>query len=117
MYVGFDAKKTVGKITTVVEQLKNKSTLFSNLTEGKVYKYFIVWVGNSEFASSDNIENSTICFKIEKSWLQDKSIDQDSVTLNRYINKKWGQLPVKLLKEDSKFCTLQLTFQDILSLQ
>ncbi len=103
VYVGFDAKKTVGKTTTIVEQLKNKSTLVSNLTEGEVYKYFNVWVGNSEFASSDNIENSTICFKIEKSWLQDKSIDQDSVTLNRYINKKWEQLPVNLLKEDSKF--------------
>ena len=103
MYVGFDAKKTVGKTTTIVEQLKNKSTLVSNLSEGEVYKYLNVWAGNSGFASSENIENPSICFKVEKSWLQNKSIDQDSITLNRYSKKTWEQQPVNLLKEDSKY--------------
>lgn len=101
--VGFDAKKTVGKVTTIVEQLKNKSTLTSNLTEREVYKYFNVWVGNSGFASSENIENPTICFKVEKSWLQNENIDQDSITLNRYTNKTWEQMPVSLSGEDSKY--------------
>jgi PGF-pre-PGF domain-containing protein len=101
VYVGFDAKKTVGKTTTIVEQLKNKSTL--ELSEGEVYRYFNVWVGNSGFATEKNIENPVLCFKVEKSWLQNKSIDQDSITLNRYSNKTWEQLPVSLLKEDSKY--------------
>ncbi|WP_292372030.1 PGF-pre-PGF domain-containing protein [Methanosarcina sp. UBA411] len=101
--VSFDAKKTVGKTTTIVEQLKNKSTLTSNLTEGEVYKYFNVWVGNSGFASSDNIENPAICFKVEKSWIQDNKIDQASVLLNRYSNKIWEQLPVSLSGEDSEY--------------
>jgi len=35
--------------------------------------------------------------------LQNKSIDQDSITLNRYRNKTWEQLPVSLLKEDSEY--------------
>ncbi|HOW15466.1 PGF-pre-PGF domain-containing protein, partial [Methanosarcina sp.] len=103
VYVGFDSKKTAGKITTIAEQLKKKSTLVSNLTEGKVYKYFNVWVGNSGFVSSDNMENMNICFKVSKSWLQNENIDQDSITLNRYNNKIWVQLPVSLLKEDSKY--------------
>ena len=50
-----------------------------------------------------NIENPVVCFKIEKSWLQDKKIDQASITLNRYSDKKWSQLPVKLLNEDDKY--------------
>jgi PGF-pre-PGF domain-containing protein len=103
VYVNFDAKKTVGKTTTIVEQLKNKSTLTSNLTGGEVYRYFNVWVGNSGFASSENIDNPGICFKVEKSWLQDNKIDQDSIALNRYSNKTWEQLPATLLKEDSKY--------------
>jgi PGF-pre-PGF domain-containing protein/uncharacterized repeat protein (TIGR01451 family) len=103
VYVGFDSKKTAGKITTIAEQLKKKSTLVSNLTEGKVYKYFNVWVGNSGFVSSDNVENMAICFKVSKSWLQNENIGQDSITLNRYNNKIWTQLPVSLLKEDSKY--------------
>ena len=101
--VRFDSKKTVGKTTTIVEQLKNKSTLTSNLTEGEVYKYFNIWVGNSGFASSENIGNPAICFKVEKSWMQNKSIDQDSITLNRYTNKTWEQMPATLTGEDSKY--------------
>jgi len=103
VYVGFDSKKTAGKTTTIAEQLKNKSTLVSNLTEGEVYKYFNVWVGNSGFASSTNIDNPVICFKVLKSWVQDNNIDKNSIALNRYSNKTWEQLPATQLKEDSKY--------------
>ncbi|MGB9938963.1 PGF-pre-PGF domain-containing protein [Methanosarcina sp.] len=103
VYVTFDAKKTVGKTTTIAEQLKTKSTLVSNLSSGEVYKYFNLWVGNSGFATEKNIGNPVVCFKVEKSWTEDKDIDQASITLNRYSDKKWSQLPVKLLKEDDKY--------------
>jgi PGF-pre-PGF domain-containing protein len=103
VYVSFDSKKTAGKTTTIAEQLKGKSSLVSGLPEGEVYKYFNIWVGTGGFATSKNIENPVVCFKVEKSWLQDKNIDQTSITLNRYSDKKWSQLPVKLLKEDNKY--------------
>ena len=45
-----------------------------------------------------NIENAVVCFKVEKSWIQDKKIDQSSIILNRYSDKKWNQLPTSLLK-------------------
>src|SRR5665811_1629327 len=44
VYVGFDAKKNVGKTTTISEMLKEKSMLVSELPEGEVYKSFNVWV-------------------------------------------------------------------------
>ncbi len=103
VYVGFDAKKSAGKTTTIAEQLKGKSTLVSNLSTGEVYKYFNLWVGNAGFATEKNIENPVVCFKVEKSWLQDKNVDQASITLNRYSDKKWSQLPVEQLKEDNKY--------------
>jgi len=103
VYVSFDAKKTAGKTTTIAEQLKAKSTLTSNLSSGEVYKYFNLWVGNAGFATEKNIENPVVCFKVEKSWLEDKNIDQNSITLNRYSDKKWSELPIKLLREDSKY--------------
>jgi len=102
-YVGFDAKKTLGKTTTIAEQLKNKSALVSELPAGEVYKSFNVWVGNGEIASSKNIENPVLCFKVEKSWMQNNSIDQASITLNRYEDKVWTQLPVNLSGEDDEF--------------
>jgi hypothetical protein len=73
------------------------------LNAGEVYKYFNVWVGTGGVASSKNIENPVVCFKVDKSWLQDKNIDQASITLSRYSDKKWSQLPTKLLKEDGKY--------------
>ena len=90
----FNAKKTVGKTTAIAEMLKGKSSLVSDLASGEVYKSFNIWVGNGGYGTSDNIENPAVCFKIEKSWIQDKKIDQPSITLNRYSDKKWEQLPV-----------------------
>jgi PGF-pre-PGF domain-containing protein len=101
--VSFDAKKTLGKTTTIAEGLKGKSSLVSELPSGEVYKSFNLWVGNGGVATSKNIENSEVCFKVEKSWVQEKDIDQASVTLNRYSDEKWEQLPVTLSEEDDDF--------------
>ena len=98
VYVNFDAKKTFGKTTAIAEKLKGKSTLVSELNSGEVYRYFNVWVGTGGYATSKNIENPVVCFKVEKSWIQDKKIDQASITFNRYSEKKWSQLPVTLLR-------------------
>jgi len=103
VYVSFDAKKNLGKTTTIAEMLKGKSALVSELPEGEVCKSFNIWVGNGGIASSKNIENPTVCFKVEKSWIEDKKIDPVSITLNRYSEEKWGQLPVNLSEEDDKF--------------
>ena len=103
LYVTFNSKKTTGKTTTIVEMLKGKSTLVSQLPSGEVYKSLNIWVGNSGFATPNNIENSVVCFKVEKSWLQDKGINRPSITLNRYNDKKWNSLPTSLLSEDIKY--------------
>ncbi|MCC4770903.1 PGF-pre-PGF domain-containing protein [Methanosarcina sp. DH2] len=103
VYIGFDAIKNVGKTTTIVEQLKNKSALVSELPSGEVYKSFNVWVGNSGYATSKNIENPVISFKVEKAWLQDQKIDKSSITLNSYEEKVWVQLPASLSGEDEKY--------------
>ncbi|AAM03932.1 cell surface protein [Methanosarcina acetivorans C2A] len=103
MYVSFDSKKTAGKTTTIVEQLKNKSALVSELPEGEVYRSFNVWVGNNGFATEKNIENSVIGFRVEKAWIQDEKIDQISILLNRYNDKKWEQLPANLSGEDDTY--------------
>jgi PGF-pre-PGF domain-containing protein len=103
VYVNFDAKRNLGKTTTIVEQLKGKSALVSALPEGEVYKSFNVWVGNGGIATSENIENPALCFKVEKSWLQNNSVDPASITLNRYSDEKWEQFNVNMSGEDTKY--------------
>jgi PGF-pre-PGF domain-containing protein len=101
-YISFNSKKTAGKTTTIVEMLKGKSTLVIGLPSGEVYKSLNIWVGNGGFATPSNIENSVICFKVEKSWTQDKNITHSSINLYRYNDKKWNQLQTSLLREDDK---------------
>ena len=103
VYIAFDAKKTPGKTTTTVEMLNKKSILVSELPSDGVYKSVNIWAGNNGFITPSSIENAVICFKVEKSWVQDKSINQSSITLNRYSNKKWDQLPTNLSEEDDKY--------------
>lgn len=103
VYVGFDAKKTVGKTTTIVEMLKNKSVLVSALPSDEVYKSFNLWVGNGGYGNSTNIENPVVCFKVEKSWIENKNIDKASITLNRYSDTKWDPLSTSLSGEDDTY--------------
>jgi PGF-pre-PGF domain-containing protein len=101
--ISFDSKKTAGKTTTIVEMLKNQSTLVSSLPSDEIYKFINIWVGNSGFATPDNIDNSVVSFKVEKSWVQDKSIDKSSITFNSYADKKWNALPTDPSGEDDKY--------------
>jgi PGF-pre-PGF domain-containing protein len=87
IYVSFDSKKTAGKTTTIVEMLKGKSILVSELPSDEVYKSLNIWVGNSEFATPNNIKNAVVCFKVKKSWIQDKKINQSSITLNTVLHQ------------------------------
>lgn len=104
VYVGFDSRKTAGKTTTIVEELKNKSTLVSGLPSGEVYKFINIWVGNSGYATSKNIENPEICFKVEKTWMKENGIDSSSIALNRYSDGAWEQLSINRTGEDDE-CT------------
>ena len=103
VYVSFDSKKNIGRTTTTVEMLKNKSSFTTEIPNGDVYKYLNIWVGNSGFGTSKNIENSLVYFKVEKSWIHDKNIDQSSISLNMYSDKKWDQLPTNLSGENGQY--------------
>jgi len=103
VYAGFDAKKTVGKTTAIVEMLKNKSTLVSYLPSDEVYKFFNLWVGSGGYGTSSTIENPVVCFKVEKSWIKDERIDQSSITLNRYNDTEWNPLLTNLSGEDDTY--------------
>lgn len=101
--LSFDSKKTVGKTTSIVEMLKNRSTLTSDVPNGEVYSYLNIWVGNGGYSTSNSIENATISFRVKKSWIEDKGIDKSSIILYRYNNTKWNELPTALLREDDGY--------------
>jgi PGF-pre-PGF domain-containing protein len=103
VYVSFDSKKTAGRTTAIAEMLKGKSTLVTELPSDEVYKSLNIWVGTGGFATPKNIENAVVSFKVEKSWIQDKNIDQSSITLNRYNDTKWDSLSTNLSGDDETY--------------
>jgi PGF-pre-PGF domain-containing protein len=103
MKISFDSKTTVGKTTTIVEMLKNQSTLVSEPPSDEIYKFINIWVGSGGVISPDKIKNAVVNLKVEKSWIQDKNIDKSSITLNRYNDTKWNALPTNMSGEDDKY--------------
>ncbi|AKB29629.1 Cell surface protein [Methanosarcina siciliae T4/M] len=101
--IEFDPKKNFGKTTTIVEMLKNTSSIVKEPAPGTVYKNLNIWVGNSGFSSSDNLENARINFRVKKTWLSENRIIENTITLYRYIDDTWNTLPTSLTGEDQDY--------------
>lgn len=106
-YVMFDARKSMGKVTTVVEMLKEKSQLTPDAPEGEIYSYLNIWAGNDGVAAPENIENAVIGFKVNKTWVSENRIDIDSITLDCYEGEKWNSLSTKRTAEDEDYIYLE----------
>lgn len=101
--IEFDPKKNFGKTTTIVEMLKNTSSIVKEPAPGTVYKNLNIWVGNSGFSSSENLENASISFRVNRTWLSENSISESTITLYRYSNSTWNALPTTLTGEDEDY--------------
>ncbi|WP_239451127.1 TIGR04279 domain-containing protein [Methanosarcina horonobensis] len=102
-YIVFDAKKTAGKITTIVEELKGKSSLTPIGPKGAVYQYLNIWVGNGGFANSENIENAVVGFKVSKEWITENYINMDTITLQHFDGSQWESLKTEKVNEDDEY--------------
>jgi len=103
MYVKFDSKRNIGKVTTIVEQLKGRSVLTPVEPSGKVYKYLNIWVGNEGFANSKNIANAIIGFRVKSTEITESENEGPTVFLYRYSEGKWDALPTRKTGEDSHY--------------
>lgn len=103
VYVEFDARKSFGKTTTIIEALKGKSVLTPAGPEGDVYRYLNIWVGNGGVATPENIGTPVIGFKVEKSWLEENDILESSIKLWRYNDDVWNLLLPDKVGEDDEY--------------
>jgi methanogen extracellular protein (TIGR04279 family)/PGF-pre-PGF domain-containing protein len=102
-YVKFNSKTNGGRIITIVEKLKEKSSLANKEPKGEVYEHVNIWVGNSKFSNSQNIENAIIGFRVDQDWITENHIDTDSIVLQHFSDNKWSPLPTKEIREDEKY--------------
>ncbi len=101
-YVEFDAKKSVGKTTTIIEELKGRSTLTPTEPEGEVYRYLNIWIGSGGFANPDNIGNAVAGFRVSKTWISENGVIVDSITL-QYFDEDWNSLQTVKVSEDDEY--------------
>lgn len=106
-FVEFDAKKTLGKTTTTIEQLKGRSVLTATDPAGKIYKYFNIWVGNNGIAIPENIGNATVEFIISKAEIKLNETEKSAIILQRYEQGKWNPLKTTKIGEDDQYIYYQ----------
>lgn len=100
--INFDAKKSLGKTTIVVEDLKDKSYLINNPPAGNIYKSFNIWINNGD-VNNNYIENAVVNFQVEKSWLKKNNFDESAIVLNIYSKGKWIEIPVTITGQNTKY--------------
>jgi PGF-pre-PGF domain-containing protein len=94
--VSFYSLKNSGEITSTIEVLNNRSKLVNTNPEGLVCKYINIWVGKAGFATSNNIKDARVKFKVNNSWMQEMGITTDDIKLQRYNGTAWEVLPTTL---------------------
>ena len=101
--INFKALTSAGYISATIEVLKDTSALVKQAPSGKVYKNMNIWVGKYGYATEKNIKDPVIGFKVQRSWIQDNRIDENSIKLNRYSEDVWTALPTTRTDEDATF--------------
>ena len=82
-------QKTDGRPASVVHEVS-----------GKVYHYIEITKTNLEDTDIDKIK---LKINVNKSWISDNNIDENTVALNRYHNNAWEKLPTSEVEEDDDY--------------
>jgi PGF-pre-PGF domain-containing protein len=102
-YVQFLSLKNSGKITATIEVLKARSTFAGADAPGIIYQNMNIWLGNTGFATSENIEDATVGFRVTKSWMESNSVKASDIRLYRYSENRWNELETIVESEDDSF--------------
>ncbi|WP_321428516.1 lectin like domain-containing protein [uncultured Methanolobus sp.] len=102
-HVEYFSLKNTGKVQTIVEVLINTSSFAKSDAPGNIYQQMNIWVGKAGFVNPENVENLSIGFKVEKSWLDENNLDASTVNLYRYESNLWNVLPTTVVSEDETY--------------
>ncbi|WP_342304514.1 putative Ig domain-containing protein [Methanolobus sp. ZRKC5] len=101
-YIGYKSLKNAGTISVTVEILRDKSTFADSLPSGTIYKNINIWVGKTGYAIDSNIDDPVIGFRVDRKWIENYNIGQDSIVINRY-NGVWSRLSTTQTSSDDNY--------------
>ena len=102
-YVKFRALKAAGQVKSIIEILKDRSTLVSSSPSGKVYRHINIWVGDAKFNSGNYMTSAEISFKVSKQWFSENNADPSSIKLYRYSGGSWNELLTSRIGADASY--------------
>ncbi len=104
-FVNFTSGNNYGSVAAVVEMLHNTSTLIAAAPPGTVYKNINLWVGSAGFATDANMENVTVSFRVNRSWIDKNSVSISKIRLHGYnkSGETWMLLPVEITGKDESY--------------
>lgn len=105
--IGFYSLKNSGEVTSTIEVLNNRSKLVNSSPEGLVYQYINIWIGKSGFATSDNIKDSRIRFRVNNTWVRATGVAPTDIRLQRYNQMVWEVLPTALVSDTTDYAIFE----------
>ncbi len=101
--VSITGNTNAGEIVATVELLRGKSSLLKDneSAPGTVFRNINIWVGGAGFATSKNIQNAVINFRVDKTWIESNQLANSDIKLARWNRKEWVILETKEVAGDS----------------
>ncbi len=103
MFINITGNFNAGLVNTAVEVLKATSTLVEEPAPSIAYKYINIWVGTSGFATSKNIKEATVVFRVENSWIDSNAVARSDINLVKWDGGKWITLETSEKMKDSTY--------------
>jgi len=100
MSVNITGNTSMDLITSLVEVLKNTSTLVKTPPEGLVYKNVNIWVGTPGYATSRNIKEALIRFRVDNNWMSANNVASSDIVLVKWDGDSWIELETRVLSKD-----------------
>lgn len=97
--VSLTSRLNQGQTKTVVETLRDKSSLVNKAAPGLVYRNLNIWVGDDKFSPA-SLSDAHVTFRVEKGWIETARVDPFSIKLLRHASGSWEQLPTTRTGED-----------------
>ncbi len=91
-----------GQVKSVVEVLKDTSSQVDSRAPGQVYKNMNILLDDKKLTEA-TINNAKVEFKVDKKWLDDNEVDVSTITLCRYSDDSWEQLPTEIKDDDDSY--------------
>lgn len=100
-YINITTDLNVGNVEAIVESLKSTSSMVSTPPEGNVYKNINIWVGDNKL--QHRLLASEVGFRVNRTWLEDNGVSDQSVRLSIYQSGNWDILPTEKTGEGTDY--------------